>query len=189
MEPDDLSLNQKAVLLALDQIPPTHDGERLYFEKLLFMLTKADREELPELDISFEPYRFGMYSEYADEIVQGLQAQGLVDEGRLLPEGRELAGRVRHEGHSTPLVRALIEVSKFVEGLDTKDLLYATYKLYPEMARKSEIAHQVRSTRLEHFSVRVDALREGVLATTESDKGGKLRVTRKGRRLELELQE
>jgi hypothetical protein len=97
MEPSDLDNSQKAVLLALANMPTNHVAERLYFEKLLFLLTKAVKEQLPDLDQSFEPYKFGMYSEYADEIVQRFDALGLAEDHELLPAGKELADQVTRD--------------------------------------------------------------------------------------------
>jgi hypothetical protein len=187
MEPSDLDNTQKAVLLALASVPTNHVRERLYFEKLLFLLTKADREELPDLDQSFEAYRFGMYSEYADEILERLDAVGLAEDYVLRPEGKDLVERISDDPGSRALVDAVSRVKRFTEGLDTSDLLYAAYRLYPELTLNSEIAHRIHSDKLEHFSIAVNSVREGEPTTSVSDKGNRVRVTRRGRRLEIEV--
>jgi hypothetical protein len=187
MEPTDLDSSQKAVLLALANVPETHRRERLYFEKLLFLLTKTVRDELPDLDQSFEAYKFGMYSEYADEIIQRFETLGLTEEYDIRPAGKTLAVEVSKDPGSKLLVEGLSRVLKFVAGLDTPDLLYAAYRLYPELTTESEIAGRVRSSRLEHFSIAPNAIKDGETTTAFSDKGNPVKVTRRGRQLMIEL--
>lgn len=186
MEATDLDNAQKAVLLALANTPESHSQERLYFEKLLFLLTKADRDELQDLDQSFEAYRLGMYSEYADEILQRFDAMGLAENNKIRPSGKKLADEIVRDPNSRRLAEGLSKVMKFAVGLDTPDLLYAAYRLYPELTSKSEISERVHSDKLEHFSIAPSSLSDGETTTAVSDKGNQVRVTRHGRRLEIE---
>jgi hypothetical protein len=187
MEAADLDNSQKAVLLSLANMPEGPSKGKLFFEKLLFLLTKADREELQELDQSFEPYRLGMYSEYADEILQRFDAMGLAEDNVITASGRKLAAEIATDPSSRGLSEGISKVMKFVAGLDTPDLLYAAYRLYPELTAKSEISDRIHSDKLEHFSIAPNTMRDGETTTAVSDKGNKVRVTRRGHRLEIEV--
>lgn len=187
MDPSELSMNQRAILLALDKVPPTRSGERLYLEKLLFLIAKSDQDELRDLGDSFEPYKFGMYSEFADEILNGLEAIGLSEDSRILEPGRAVALKIRSDPESRELVETADAVARFAEGLETEDLVYLTYRLYPELTKKSEIAGRVESKTLEHFSIAIRDLQEDTPVTIQSDKGGRVVATRRGHTLELGL--
>lgn len=185
IEPDDLTVNQKAVLLTLASLPKRYQHDRRFFEKILFLLTKAQPEILADLDQTFEGYKMGPYSEFVDELNHNLEDMGLARRMDLTPEGRALAPKLELEEDLLQVVRSLKQTLDLTKEFDVNDLLYLVYRLYPEFARDSEYPEEARSQRLEHYSVPVSNVREGESLTVSSDKGSSLSVERRGGRLYL----
>ncbi len=185
MEVEDLDASRMAVLLTLDALPPAKQKTRLIFEKILFLLTKNLPDELKDLNATFEAYRFGPYNEYADELIDGLDAAGLVEDGVPTDEGAALARKVRDSGRGAQIAHELEGIVNATREMSTDDILYLVYSLYPDYAQSSEIRGRIRSYRLEHFSISVDELSEGEVMVVRSDKGSRLRVEKHGNRVLL----
>ena len=185
--PRDLTLNQKAVLLSLAGLPSRYRHDRVYFEKVLFLLAKSDPKDLPDIDATFESWKFGPYNEYVDEVLTGLQEFGAIrgDQMELTPEGRTLASSLSSDAESARLRANLANILSAVDSLSVDDLLYVVYRLYPEFTKNSEIKDAVRSKTLEHFTIKPDRVIAGETLSVESDKGGKLKVRREGDRLQI----
>jgi hypothetical protein len=183
LEPGDLTDSQKAVLLTISKLPPSHRKDRRYFEKILFLLVKAQPQILEEIELTFEGYKMGPYSEYVDELNQNLEDFGLAKRLELTPSGRSLAPQLEAEAALNPVVQSLNDTLEVTKEFDVNDLLCFVYRLYPEFARESEFPTEARSQRLEHFSVPVGKVPEGSSITVTSDKGTSINVRRKDGRL------
>jgi hypothetical protein len=183
--PSDLTETQKAVVATIAGLPRTHQSNRVLFEKVLFLLAKSVPEELPDLEESFHPYKFGPYSEFVDEQILQLGDLGLLKDTALAPAGRELAAMLTREPSFLPIASALARVLDAIEGFSVDDVLFLVYRLYPDFTTESEIRDRVRSPVLAHFSVDLDRVSEGQSMTVTSDKGISLNVRRKGGKLEL----
>lgn len=185
IEPEDLTVNQKAVLLTLANLPRRYQHDRRFFEKILFLLTKAQPEALEDIDQTFEGYKMGPYSEFVDELNHNLEDLGLAKKMDLTPEGRALAPKLEHEADLMQVVTSLKQTLELTKDFDVNDLLYLVYRLYPEFAKESEYPEEARSHRLEHFSVPISTIKEGGTLTVTSDKGSSISVERRGGKLVL----
>ena len=184
---DDLLNDQKATLLVFSTIPDKYRKSRIFVEKFLFLLAKTLPEKLEYFDSNFEPYKFGPYNEYADEVVDSLRDFGLIDEfNDLTPQGEAIAEEIRGEEEIKPIVSALNELSNSTKNLDIDDIVYLTYNLYPDFTDKSIIKNKVRSNKLQAFKIDLKQLSENKEIVLHSDKGGSVRLKKIGTRLELE---
>jgi len=184
-DPADLTINQKAVLLTLSKLPPQSRHDRRFFEKLLFLVTKAQPELLEDIEDTFEGYRMGPYSEFVDELSHHLEDFGLIKRMDLTGEGRTVAQKLAHDREIAPVLESLDETLNLARDFDVNDLLYLVYKLYPPLAERSEFPEEARSDKLEHFSIPVSRLAEGQSITVSSDKGGSVNATLRNGRLVL----
>lgn len=180
MEYADLSFNQKVILLTLEALPSTSKADRLYFEKFLFVMTKRDPALFEDINETFEAHKAGPYNEYVDEVLQGLGDHGLLKGQEPTLEGANLARSLRGDREVAPVVHRLAEMADVLRGFSVDDLLYLTYRLYPEFAVASKIQHRIRSETLESFSIHLAQIPDGGELVVGSDKGSRIRVARRG---------
>ena len=181
---NDLTTDQKAVLLSLASLDNKNSQYRIYFEKFLFLLTKSLPDVLEDLNDTFEAYKLGPYNEYADEIVDGLRDYNLMtSEKDLSEEGKRLANELRNDKECQPIISKIQELNETLTELNVNDLLYLTYRLYPDYASQSVIAENVKSDKLETFKLNVDNLKEGQVLSVRSDKGNDIKVKKDGNKL------
>jgi hypothetical protein len=185
VESRDLTRTQQAVLATLARLPEPAAHNRVFFEKVLFLLSKSVPQELQDLEESFEPYKYGPYSEFLDEQLLQLQDLGLIEDTTLKSEGRRAAGRVLGDRDFAPVSEALSTIMDSLKGFTVDDLVFLVYRLYPDFTKESAIRQKVKSSRLEHYSVDVDELPEGGSFTVTSDKGSTLNVRKQGDKLLL----
>jgi hypothetical protein len=185
VDAQDLTVNQKAVLLSLAALPPRFSHDRVYFEKVLFLLAKSDPVDLADIDATFEPWKIGPYNEYVDEVLTGLQDFGVVrgDRMALTPAGEAVAAALSKDPEVVRMRENLSTIVSAIGSFSVDDLLYLVYELYPEFAGKSEVRESARSEKLEHFSVQANKVPEGETISVQSDKGGRLKVRREKDRL------
>ncbi len=186
LSPKDLTLNQKAVLLTLSRLPREFATDRVYFEKILFLLTKTQPDLLFDLDATFEAYKIGPYNEYVDEILGDLHNYSLAEGMAITPTGRQVAQTLSADPELAEVPASLESILDAVQelNLDVNDLLYTVYNLYPEYTGLSEHRAEARSSKLQHFTI---PLPEGERPVTIfSDKGGKVNVRKAGDRVVLE---
>ncbi len=190
VSPQDLSDEEKAILLTLASMPAAYETDRIYFEKALFLLTRSGAPELDALAESFEPYKKGPYSGSADDILLRLRDMSLLETTRmaLSSAGRDTASSLRKDPEFTGVVKLSDDMWKIFkeQGFTRRDILYLVYKLYPEFASQSEMSPKdIQSDRLEHYTIREGAIKEGAFAVVTSDKGNVMTVSKKGGRLTL----
>ena len=87
----DLTHNQKVVLLTLSLLPKPFATDRLFFEKVLFLLNKSHPERLPDLDATLEDYRLRPHNEYGDSHLADGRAS-------VMPLGRLCHARRHYQG-------------------------------------------------------------------------------------------
>lgn len=183
---DDLTIDQKAVLLTLESLDKKNSRYRIYFEKFLFLLAKSLPDILEDLNDTFEAYKMGPYNEYADEIIDGLRDYNLMMSDKdLSEEGRKLAQDLKHDPGSQPIVNKIHELNETLNDLNVDDLLYLTYNLYPDYATQSIISEKVKSDKLETFKLNIDNLKEGQVISVRSDKGNLIKMKKEGNKLVL----
>lgn len=180
----DLTVEQKAVLLSVGLLDSKNTFNRVYFEKFLFLLTKSLPDILESLNDTFEAYKLGPYNEYADEVIDGLQDYSLMTSWKdLSEEGQEMVRELSQDKESQPIIGKIHELNYTLSGLNVDDLLYLTYNLYPDYASQSAIAGRVGSDKLETFKLSINHLKEGQISSIKSDKGNDIRVKKEGSRL------
>lgn len=183
---DDLTVDQKAVLLSIASLNKKYSRFRIYFEKFLFLLTKSLPDLLEDLNDTFEAYKMGPYNEYADEILDGLRDYNLLtSEKGVSDEGKRVVSELREDQESTLIIQKIAEINETLEGLNVDDVLYLTYNLYPDFAKESVIAKDVKSEKLETFKLKVNNISEGQTLTIRSDKGNNIKLKRDGNRLTI----
>ena len=181
---DDLTIDQKAVLLSLASLDKKNSRYRIYFEKFLFLLTKSLPDILEDLNGTFEAYKMGPYNEYADEIIDGLQDYNLVKSNNELSEdGKRLVKELRNDQESKPIFNKIQELNETLKNLDVNDILYLTYNLYPDYAAQSTISEKVTSDKLESFKLNVNDFKEDQILSVRSDKGNDIKIKREGNKL------
>ncbi len=181
---DDLTIDQKAVLLSLASLNKKYSRSRIYFEKFLFLLTKSLPDLLEDLNNTFEAYKMGPYNEYADEIIEGLRDLHLLEpDNQLSEEGEMVVQELRNDKESQPILNKIHELKEILDDINVDDILFLTYKLYPDYASQSVITDKVRSDKLEAYKIDLSNLREGQILSVKSDKGNSIKVKREGNRL------
>ena len=178
---DDLTINQKAVLIALSSLNEKGLHNRIYFEKFLFLLSKSLPDLLEDLADTFDAYKMGPYNEYADEIIDGLKNYNLMSSStELSEEGKKLAEELKGDKEILPVIKKTNELDETLKGFNVDDILFLVYNLYPDYTTQSQISNNVKSHKLEAFKFNINNIDNGNIATVTSDKGHKIKVRRIG---------
>ena len=182
----DLSFNQKVILRVLEALPPKSKGDRMFFEKFLFVLSKINSTLFQDICDTFEPHHAGPYNEYVDEVIQGLSDRDLIQHQELTRSGVELVEKLRDDPEFVPALAEISELEELLRGFNLDDVLYLAYKLYPDYAVVSKIQQHVRSDTLESYEIPLAAMADDEELIFESDKGSRIKVVKKGRTVSIE---
>lgn len=183
---EDLTTDQKAVLLVLSSIPKKYKKSRVYFEKFLFLVTKNFPEKLDYLDSTFESYKYGPYNEYAEEVLDSLKDFGLIDKSNdFSPKGMEIFEAIKMETEIKALANKVEGLSEMLKDMNIDDILYVTYNLYPDFTDKSLIRSKIKSDKMETFKVDVSKFKNHSEIVIRSDKGSSVKMRKVDSRLEI----
>ncbi|MCW4028914.1 MAG: UPF0175 family protein [Candidatus Bathyarchaeota archaeon] len=145
---DDLSLTQKISILLLGGNCSEQLKGKLWFQKELFLIA----QNLPELEeeTDFEADFIGPYSEIADEELDHLRIEGIVDrtKEKLTPIGEKIRERVDLE-FSEDIKKFITEIKTFLNDLSRDELLGFIYYTYPKMRVESVEFERISKIRKE----------------------------------------
>lgn len=121
-------------------------------QKMMYMFSKIH----PKLDYGFVPHRYGMYSDRLDDILKGMENQGLVyvdsamghEYGsgmiHLTEKGRQAADRFVGDVDAVETLRVI----KFdLNPLTYRQFMVLAYTQFPEMLEKSELVNRYEKWR------------------------------------------
>jgi predicted HTH domain antitoxin/uncharacterized protein YwgA len=133
---EDLSFTQKISILLLGGNYSEPLRGKLWFQKELFLIA----QNLPELEeeTDFEADFIGPYSEVADEELQHLRVEGIVEKTKekLTPLGEKIKNQVEQD-FPAELKDFIDEIKTFLNDLTRDELLGFIYYTYPKMRLES----------------------------------------------------
>jgi predicted HTH domain antitoxin len=133
---DDLSLTQKITILLLGANCSEPVRGKLWFQKELFLIA----QNVPELEeeTEFESDFIGPYSEIADEELDHLRIEGIVEKEKekLTSIGEEIKKRIEKQFPSE-IGQFVSEMKSFLNDLTKDELLGFIYYTYPRMRVES----------------------------------------------------
>ncbi|MDP2926452.1 MAG: UPF0175 family protein [Nanoarchaeota archaeon] len=146
-----LSRIQKVVLMLL-YVDGTPIRGKTWYQKEIFLISKLD-EEMKE-EIEFEPNNYGPHSYEADEALENLEDEGLIDilgesEIRLTDEGNEAASILKNK-FSEKELEFYKEIKSFLNDLSRMELLAYIYQTNKDMTTQSVELQNVKSKLLEY---------------------------------------
>lgn len=146
-----LSRIQKVILMLLfvDGVPLKG---KTWFQKEIFLISKLD-EQIRE-EIEFEPHNYGPHSYEAEESLESLEEEGLVDiignsEIKLTDKGKDISNLLRHE-FPDKIMDFYKEIKNFLNDLSKMELLAFIYQTNKEMTTQSVELDNVRSRLIEY---------------------------------------
>ena len=141
-----LSVTQKIAILLLSANLFEPIRGKLWYQKELFLVA----ENIPHLEeeIDFEEDLLGPYSEIADDELEQLRIEGIVDKRklRLTPFGRKLAKLLESKA-SKNLLQLVSDIKSFLNHLTKDELLGFVYFSYPEMRTESVEFERIKENR------------------------------------------
>lgn len=141
-----LSVTQKIAILLLSANLFEPIRGKLWYQKQLFLVAK----NIPHLEeeTDFEEDLLGPYSEIADDELEQLQIEGIVDKRklRLTPFGRKLAKLLELKA-SKNLLQLVSDIKSFLNNLTKDELLGFMYFSYPEMRTESVEFERIKENR------------------------------------------
>ncbi len=145
---DDLSLIQKVSILLMGSNCSEPLRGKLWFQKELFLIA----ENIPELEeeTDFEADFIGPYSEVADEELDHLRIEGIVDKTKekLTPLGEKIKSQL-DETFSADIKDFINDIKKFLNDLTRDELLGFVYYTYPKMRVESVEFERISKIRKE----------------------------------------
>lgn len=141
-----LSVTQKIAILLLGANLFEPIRGKLWFQKELFLVAI----NIPHLEeeTDFEEDLLGPYSETADDELEQLQIEGIVDKRklRLTPFGRKLAKLLELKA-SKNLLQLVSDIKSILNNLTKDELLGFIYFSYPEMRTESVEFERIKENR------------------------------------------
>jgi predicted HTH domain antitoxin len=133
---DDLSLTQRISILLIGANSFQPVKGKLWFQKELFLIAQNVKNLEEEAD--FEGDFIGPYSEIADEELDQLRREGIVEKEKveLTPYGREVAKHLQQESPLN-ILKLISEMKSFLNNLTKEELLGFIYYSFPEMREES----------------------------------------------------
>jgi predicted HTH domain antitoxin len=133
---DDLSLTQRISILLIGANSFQPVKGKLWFQKELFLIAQNVKNLEEEAD--FESDFIGPYSEIADEELDQLRREGIVEKEKveLTPYGREVAKHLQQESPLN-ILKLISEMKSFLNNLTKEELLGFIYYSFPEMREES----------------------------------------------------
>jgi predicted HTH domain antitoxin len=147
---DTLSRTQKITLLLLeiDSIPIKG---KVWFQKEIFLISKLDKKINEEIE--FEPHHYGPHSYEAQDMLEDLEAEGLIEifdnEISITKEGKELAGEIKKEFKSQEL-EFYKDIKDFLNDLTRMELLSYIYSTNKDMTTQSVELENVKKRIIEY---------------------------------------
>ena len=133
---DYLSVTQKIVVLLFSANSFQPIRGKTWYQKELFLVA----ENIPRLieETDFEEDLLGPYSELADNELEQLRTEGIVEKRRLelTPFGRKLAKLLESKA-SKNLLQLISEIKSFLNNLTYDELLGFIYYSHPKMRTES----------------------------------------------------
>ena len=131
-----LSITQKIAILLLGANLFEPIRGKLWYQKELFLV--AENISSLEEDTDFEEDLLGPYSEIADDELEQLRIEGIVEKRRLrlTPFGRKLA-KLFESKASKNLLQLISDIKSFLNNLTQDELLGFIYFSYPKMKTES----------------------------------------------------
>jgi hypothetical protein len=142
-----LSNTQKIaiLLLAANSFSPIRG--KTWYQKELFLIAENISQLKEETD--FEEDYLGPYSEFADNELDQLKIEGIVEKGKLSLTffGRKLA-RILESKASKNLLQLTSDIKHLLNNLDKDELLGFIYFSYPEFTTESIEFERIKQKRL-----------------------------------------
>ncbi len=182
VEIEDLTQEQRFLLIVLDKFGKDILKDNLYLQKVFFLITKIFPKELEYFNTDYSAYNLGPYSTLVSETVERVKELGIIDRDtdNFSEEGLKLLRRVENKEKSK--VQEVNEFLTAIEKIPKDELLYVIYTLYPEYAIKSKIKDQVHSALYESTTIELEKLKEGEEVMFKTDKNNFVKVIkRKGK--------
>jgi len=146
---EDFTLLEKVIILLLYLKDKTPIFGKTKLQKMIFLIS----QEIPELEeeLDFEAYRYGMYDQTIEEILDGLQKDGFIkikDDQIILQE--EAVKRIQEISKDLKeKISILEEVKDLLNDLAEDEMLVLMYFKFPEFARYSEKKKEIERKRKE----------------------------------------
>lgn len=141
-----LSDTQKIAILLLSSNLFEPIRGKLWYQKELFLVA----ENVPRLkeETDFEEDLLGPYSETADDELEQLRIEGVVDKRklRLTPFGRQLAKLLESRANKN-LLQLISDIKSFLNKLTKDELLGFVYFSYPQMRTTSVEFERIEKNR------------------------------------------
>lgn len=119
-------------------------------QKMLFLVS----QDLPSLreEMDFEAYKFGMYDQTIDDLLEGLEIDGYVKE-----ENNKIRVEERKEGEikealktvDKKIFEVIEEVKELINDLNEDEVLALVYFKFPEYSKYSEKIREIKKKRVE----------------------------------------
>ncbi len=143
---DHLSRIQKVtlMLLSLDRAPIKG---KTWYQKEIFLISKLDKEIEEELE--FDPNNYGPHSEEAEEALENLEDEGLVEiignnEIRITGNGKDASEYIKNSFNKEEL-EFYKEIKSLLNDLSRMELLAYIYQNNKEMTTESVELNNVKS--------------------------------------------
>lgn len=179
VEIEDLTQEQRFLLIVVNKFGKEILKDNLYLQKVFFLITKLFPEEMEYFNTDYSAYNLGPYSTLVSETVERVKELGIIDRDTddFSKEGLGLLRRV--EVKEKENANELNEFLSEIEKIPKDELLYVIYTLYPEYAIKSKIKDNVHSALFESATIELEKLREGETVTFKTDKETYIKVIKK----------
>lgn len=142
---DTLSRTQKITLLLLD-IDDSPIRGKTWYQKEIFLISKLDEKIHEEID--FEPHHYGPHSYEAQDMLEDLESEGLIEifdnEIGINEKGKELAKEIKKEFNQKEL-KFYKDIKWFLNDLSRMELLAYIYQTNKEMTTQSVELENVKS--------------------------------------------
>lgn len=184
-ELEDLTDNQKIILLALDDLDNKSKINNLYIQKMFFLVTKLMPDKLSEFNNDYQAYDLGPYSDLLAEYLHYLTDLGFVDKEQqtLTNKARAIIPKIKHGFRKE--TNALGDFINDLKPLNDGELLYLVYRLYPEYTTGSKISSMVKSKLFQAFTIKVTSLKENNEIVVKTDKGNLIKVKKEGKVIKI----
>lgn len=144
-------LDEAALILLSENSAAPVEGNTAY-QKELFFISRYDEDI--GADAAFDSYKYGPYSEAADNAIDNLIALGIAEPQKnstantytLTEYGKKIADIVKQK--TTIDREEIADIKEFFSGLTQKEFILFTYVLYPEYTSESEIKTEIIKKRI-----------------------------------------
>ncbi|MGC8981926.1 MAG: hypothetical protein ACP5JU_03190 [Minisyncoccia bacterium] len=156
----DVPENLKKLLLIINNFKEPFFHKKLFYQKIVFLLSRMFPEYFDDIVDTFEPHHYGPYSDSLMEMADEMKTYGIIDDdGKLKDEYKKsLNLLLKEDSELAKLNEKIAEMKEALNDLSEGDLIYLVYNLYPEFTEKSKIKENVDSDKLETYVINLKDL-------------------------------